>query len=68
VTKYTGTLTTDQVDAIYWDNSNHLYAISKATNKLRIYIVTPTSYSEPKGSPYTVTAPSELMVQTLPNS
>ena len=34
ITKYTGLLTTSTIDKVYWDNSNHLYAISGSAGKL----------------------------------
>lgn len=66
ITHYTGLLTTDEVDQFFWDNENHLYAISTATNKLRVYTITPTGYSEAPGSPHTVNSPHDIIVQTLP--
>jgi 6-phosphogluconolactonase (cycloisomerase 2 family) len=66
VTKYTGLLTTDAATQVYWDNDNHLYAIFKTAGKLRVYTVTPASYTEPKGSPHVVANPIALMVQILP--
>ena len=68
ITHYTGLLTTDEVDQFFWDNENHLYAISTAANKLRVFTVTPTGYSEAPGSPYTVNAPHDIIVQPLPRS
>jgi hypothetical protein len=42
ITKYSATLTTAPIDALGWDKSNHLFAISKSTGKLYVYTVTPT--------------------------
>jgi hypothetical protein len=66
ITKYTGLLTTDPVTQMFWDNSNHLYAISPSTGKLRVYTVTPTGFEEPAGSPYKIEKPDNLAVQPLP--
>jgi outer membrane protein assembly factor BamB len=66
ITKYTGLLTTDPVAQMFWDNSNHLYAISPTTGKLRVYTITPTSFEEPAGSPYDIEKPDTLIVQPLP--
>ena len=55
ITKYTGLLTKNQVDQVAWDNRHHLYAISRATGKLFVFTVTPTSVSKVPGSPYTIT-------------
>jgi hypothetical protein len=66
ITDYTGLLTTAEVDQFFWDNENHLYAIGTAANKLWVFTVTPTSYSQAPGSPYTINAPHSVIVQPLP--
>jgi hypothetical protein len=66
ITKYTGLLTTDPVAQMFWDNSDHLYAISPSTGKLRVYTITPTEFEEPAGSPYEIAQPDNLAVQPLP--
>jgi hypothetical protein len=66
ITHYSGLLTTDVAAQVFWDNDIHLYAIFTATNKLRVYTVTPTSYSEPKASPHVIAEPIAQMVQNLP--
>ena len=65
ITRDTGLLTKDPVNQIFWDNSNHLYAISQATGKLRVYTITPSSVQEPKGSPVLINSPQRLIVQSL---
>jgi hypothetical protein len=66
ITHYTGLLTTAEVDQFFWDNENHLYAIGTAANKLWVFTVTPTGYSQAPGSPYTINAPHDIVVQPLP--
>jgi hypothetical protein len=66
ITRYTGRLITSQVDQIFWDNNNHLYAISSEANKLWVFTITPTGYTEAPGSPYTVHSPQGLKVLPLP--
>jgi hypothetical protein len=66
ITHYTGLLTTDEVDDIHWDNNNHLYAIGNAANKLWVFTVTPTGYSQAPGSPYTIHDPGGIVVRPLP--
>jgi hypothetical protein len=66
ITKYTGLLTTSTIDKVYWDNSNHLYAISGSAGKLYVFTITPTSYSQASGSPHSVSAPVGLIVQSPP--
>ena len=63
ITAYTGLLTTDDVDQCFWDNANHLYAISRNTGKLRVFTITPTSHSQATGSPYSIHAPANIIVQ-----
>ena len=68
ITHYTALLTSDPVNQVFWDNANHLYAISTKTGKLRVYTVTPTSFQEMPGSPYSVSSPQGLAVQPWPLS
>jgi hypothetical protein len=62
---YTGLITKDEIDQFFWDNHNHLYAISHTANKLFVFTITPTSYSEAPGSPYTVNKPQNIIVQPI---
>jgi hypothetical protein len=62
ITKYTGLLTTDNIAQVFWDNANHLYALSETGNELFVFTVTPTSYSQAAGSPYTIVNPGFLAV------
>ena len=66
VTDYTGLLTTGEVDQVFWDNDNHLFAIGRNAGKLWVFTVTATAHSEAAGSPYTVSEPGALIVQPLP--
>jgi hypothetical protein len=59
----TGLLTTDEIDQMFWDNDNHLYAISTPKNKLFVFTITPTHHHEAPGSPYAVEAPQGLAVR-----
>jgi hypothetical protein len=67
ITHYTGLLTTDQIDQVFWDNSNHLYAVGypvdNSPGRLHVYTATPTSVIEAPGSPYIVKNPQWLIVQ-----
>jgi hypothetical protein len=63
ITAYTGLLTKDEIDQCFWDNNNHLYAISHASGKLFVFTVTPTSNKQAAGSPYSISAPQDLAVQ-----
>ena len=66
ITHYTGLLTKDEVDQFFWDEQNHLYAISRTAGKLFVFTVTPTSYSRAPGSPYSINKPQNIIVQILP--
>jgi hypothetical protein len=59
---YTGLLTKDEVDQLFWDNDNHLFAISRSAGKLFVFTITPTSVSQAPGSPYTITNPQDITV------
>lgn len=64
---YTSLLTPNQIDQIFWDNSDHVYAISRAAGKLYVFNMTPTSYVHAPGSPYILgVTPDNLAVQPLP--
>lgn len=62
ITKYTGLLVSQEVDEVFWDNSNHLYAIGDAAGKLWVFTVTPTSVSQAPGSPHNITLPGSVIV------
>ena len=66
ITHYTARLTTDSIDQMFWDNANHLYAISRSTNNLFVFTITPYSAKQAPGSPYTITVPMNIAV--LPKS
>jgi hypothetical protein len=62
ITPYTGRLTKDEVDQFFWDNDNHLYAISRSAGKLFVFTITPTSFSQAPGSPKTITNLQDIIV------
>jgi hypothetical protein len=66
ITHYTGLLTPDPIDQMFWDNNNHLYAISQSTGKLFVFTITPTGHEEAPGSPYTINSPQAIILQPLP--
>jgi hypothetical protein len=61
----TGLLTHVEIDQMFWDNENHLYAISRTAGALYVFTVTPTSVSQAPGSPYAITAPQNVTVRPL---
>ncbi len=62
ITHFTGLLTTDEIDQIFWDNSNHLYAISHSHGKLFVFDATTTKVSAASGSPYSISKVQNLAV------
>ena len=65
-TVFTGLLTKAEVDQVFWDRNNHLYALSRPLNRLYVYTITPTSFSLAPGAPYSINAPQNVIVQPLP--
>jgi len=65
ITHYTGVLTTAPIDQVHWDNSSHLFAISKSAGKLFVFTVTPTSVSQAPGSPYSIDSPQRIAIRPL---
>jgi hypothetical protein len=65
ITHYTELLSSADVNQIFWDNNNHLYAISATADKLWVFTVTPTGYSQAPGSPYSIDTPQSLRVMPL---
>lgn len=53
---------TSSAGLVFWDNADHVYAISPFTDKLYVFHVTETSVSEAPGSPYTVALPQNIIV------
>ena len=62
ITKFTGLLTSSLINQIFWDNANHVYAISQPGNKLFVYTVTSKGVTQAPGSPHTIERPQNLIV------
>jgi hypothetical protein len=53
------------IDALYWDNNNHLYVLASSVKSgLHVLTVTPTSITEAPGSPYPIPDPATMIVQS----
>lgn len=63
---YTPLLTKDPINMMFWDKSNHLYAISQSANKLYVFTITDNVYHEAPGSPYAISSPEDIIVQSWP--
>lgn len=62
ITHFTELISSGEVDHIFWDNANHLYAVSTSAGKLRVFTVTATSAVQAAGSPYSIASPQNLAV------
>jgi hypothetical protein len=47
---------------MFWDRSNHLFALSQSSNKLHVFNVNGSMATEAPGSPYVINAPIHLAV------
>jgi outer membrane protein assembly factor BamB len=56
-------LTAESISQMFWDDSNHLYAISQSSGTLHVFTITPSAASEAPGSPYTLNQPLYIAVQ-----
>ena len=63
ITHYTGALTTNEIDQMFWDNADHLYAISRTAGELYVFTVTPAKASQ-SGSAYPI--PGAFNIAVLP--
>ena len=50
------------VSQMFWDNSQHLYALAPSANKLYVFNVTSSGATQAAGSPYTVQNAASLIV------
>jgi hypothetical protein len=64
ITPETGLLTRAPIDHAFWDNDHHLYAISQSAGKLYVFTATPAGAIQAPGSPYTISHPQDLTVQS----
>lgn len=62
ITRYTRLLTTDAVTQMFWDDHNHLYAVSPSSGKVFVFTVTSTKVGEAPGSPYSIAGAENIIV------
>jgi len=62
ITHMTGLLTKDAVYEVFWDNANHLYAVTQSTGKLYVFSVTSSGVKQAPGSPYSIPNAQYLIV------
>jgi hypothetical protein len=47
---------------MFWDNANHLYAISSTAGELYVYTITSKGVAQAPGYPHSITAPENVIV------
>jgi hypothetical protein len=64
---YTNLITKDPISQMFWDNDNHLYAITYGGGggKLLVFTITPTTHQMAPGSPHAISGPQYIAVQPL---
>ena len=62
ITKFTGLLTGNTIDQIFWDSANHVYAISLKAGKLFVWTVTSTGATRAPASPHSIPNVQNLIV------
>jgi len=62
ITKFTGLLTGNTIDQVFWDNANHVYAISLKAGKLFVWTVTSTGATRAPASPHSIPNLQNLIV------
>jgi hypothetical protein len=62
ITRFTGLITRDPINQLFWDNSNHLYAISAQSGKLLVFTITASGAKPAPGSPHALSNPVDLIV------
>lgn len=62
ITKLTGLIVSGQVQQVYWDKLDHLYAVSAQASKLYVFAVTAQGATAAPGSPHAVADPQSLIV------
>ena len=65
ITRFTGLLTSAPINQMFWDNTNHLYAISQSGGKIYVFTITPNGAHQAPGSPYPINSPQSLVVRPL---
>ena len=62
ITKFTGLPTANRIIQMFWDNANHLYAISDTAGKLYVFTVTSTGVTQAPGSPHSIATSQSIIV------
>lgn len=62
ISYFTARLVSGEVDHVFWDNANHLYASSESAARLWVFTITNSGATQVTGSPYAVASPQSLAV------
>ena len=62
-TPFSQLITRSPIAMMYWDNQNHLYAISNTDSDIHVFTLTSTGATEVQGSPWPVPHPVAMIVQ-----
>ena len=62
ITRLTQRLVSKPIDQVFWDNANHLYALSSSAGELFVFTVTPTGAKRTPGTPYSIPGAANLIV------
>jgi outer membrane protein assembly factor BamB len=66
ITPFATLLAKQDVDQMFWDNNEHLYAISQSTGTLWVFNVSSTAFAPAPGSPYSISGAQNIVVQPWP--
>lgn len=61
LTTFTGLLTGDSINQVWWDNEDHLYALSESSKLLFVYQVTSAGATAAPGSPHAISGAAAVM-------
>ncbi len=62
ITALTGAITSSPIDQLFWDTTNHIYAISRSMNRFYVFQVTAKGVVQSPGSPHAMAGMQNLIV------
>ena len=62
MTKLTQRLVSKPINQLFWDNSNHLYALSSSDGELFVFTVTSTGAKRAPGTPHSIPGAANIIV------
>lgn len=58
----TGPILSTPLDQVFWDNANHIYAVSRTTGQLYVFCVSAKGVMQAPGSPHAISGITNLIV------